>query len=61
MMTKIFLVAAFLLLFGGLAFGQNPETAVFPDALVTDIDGGKDQTVPSNGYILIKILDDQGS
>ncbi len=22
-------------------------------------DGGKDQTVPSNGYILIRILDDQ--
>jgi len=22
-------------------------------------DGGKDQTVPSNGYIIIKILDDQ--
>ncbi len=24
-------------------------------------DGGKDQTVPSNGYIIIKILDDQKS
>ncbi len=38
MMTKIFLVAAFLLLFGGLTFGQNPETAKFPDDLAADDD-----------------------
>ncbi len=31
-------IAAFLLLFGGLAFGQNPETAVFSDDLAADDD-----------------------
>ncbi len=37
-MKILFKAAAFLLLFGGLTFGQNPETAVFPDDLAVDDD-----------------------
>ena len=37
-MNSLFKAAAILLLFGGLAFGQNPETAKFPDDLAADDD-----------------------
>ena len=37
-MNTLFKVTGILLLFGGLAFGQNPETAVFPDDLAADDD-----------------------
>ena len=37
-MNTLFKTAALLLLFVGLAFGQNPETAVFPDDLAADDD-----------------------
>ena len=37
-MNTLFKTAALLLLFVGLAFGQNPEIAVFPDDLAADDD-----------------------